>query len=211
MNTAIRGNIKSTVLEKIVESQPHSVFFIADYTDLGAAETIRKILFEATLRGILEKAAHGIYVKPKVSRFGKVPIPLEKLAKEIADRDKCRILPTGSTAANLIGLSTQVPMNLSYITTGSTRTVEIGNRKIFFRHASPKNFAAKGTAMPLLIQGLREISEENIAGAEFEAIRRFIEKQQDPYLQEDLRLAPIWIQRIIKKILQNETLATAKP
>ena len=211
MNTAIRGNIKSTVLEKIVESQPHSVFFIADYTDLGAAETIRKILFEATLRGILEKAAHGIYVKPKVSRFGKVPIPLEKLAKEIADRDKCRILPTGSTAANLIGLSTQVPMNLSYITTGSTRTVEIGNRKIFFRHASPKKFAAKGTAMPLLIQGLREISEENIAGAEFEAIRRFIEKQQDPYLQEDLRLAPIWIQRIIKKILQNETLATAKP
>ncbi|MGN0209596.1 MAG: DUF6088 family protein [Muribaculaceae bacterium] len=211
MNTAIKGNIKSTVLEKIVESQPHSVFFIADYTDLGAAETIRKILFEATLRGILEKAAHGIYIKPKVSRFGKVPIPLEKLAKEIAERDKCRILPTGSTAANLIGLSTQVPMNLSYITTGSTRTVEIGNRKIFFRHASPKNFAAKGTAMPLLIQGLREISEENIAGAEFEAIRRFIEKQQDPYLQEDLRLAPIWIQRIIKKILQNETLATAKP
>lgn len=211
MNTATRGNIKSAVMERIVESQPHSVFFITDYTDLGAAETIRKILFEATLRGILEKAAHGIYVKPKESRFGKVPIPLEYLAEEIAERDKCRILPTGSTAANLIGLSTQVPMNLSYITTGSTRTIEIGDRKINFRHASPKNFAAKGTVMPLLIQGLREIGEENISGVEYEAIRRFIEKQQDPYLQEDLRLAPVWIQRIIKKILQNETLATAKP
>ena len=211
MNTATRGNIKSAVMERIVESQPHSVFFITDYTDLGAAETIRKILFEATLRGILEQAAHGIYVKPKESRFGKVPIPLEYLAEEIAERDKCLILPTGSTAANLIGLSTQVPMNLSYITTGSTRTIEIGDRKINFRHASPKNFAAKGTVMPLLIQGLREIGEENISGVEYEAIRRFIEKQQDPYLQEDLRLAPIWIQRIIKKILQNETLATAKP
>lgn len=210
MNIATRGNIKATVMEKIVESQPHSVFFITDYTDLGAAETIRKILFEATLRGILEKAAHGIYVKPKESRFGKVPIPLEKVATKIAERDKCRILPSGSTAANLIGLSTQVPMNLSYITTGSTRTIEIGDRKIFFRHASPKNFASKGTAMPLLIQGLREIGEENVTGAEYEAVRRFIEKQQDPYLQEDLRLAPVWIQRIIKKILQNETLAATK-
>lgn len=92
-------------------------------------------------------------------------------------------------------------MNLSYITTGSTRTIKIGERKISFRHASPKNFAAKGKAMPLLIQGIREIGEENISGSEYKAIRRFIDKQQDPYLHEDLLLAPAWIQRIIKKLM----------
>ena len=189
-------------MRSIDESQPHSVFFISDYVDFGAAETIRKILHEATLSGMLEKAGHGIYIKPKYSRFGEVPVPLEKIAREIADRDKCEILPTGSTAANLIGLSTQVPMNLSYITTGSTRTIKIGDRKISFRHASPRNFAAKGRVIPLLIQGIKEIGEENISGVEYEAIRRFIDKQQDPYLQEDLPLAPVWIQRIIKKLMQ---------
>lgn len=188
-------------MRSIDESQTHSIFFISDYTNLGAAETIRKILHEATITGILEKAGHGIYIKPKVSRFGNVPVPLEKIAREIADRDKCEILPTGTTAANLIGLSTQVPMNLSYITTGSTRTINIGERKISFRHASPKNFAAKGRVVPLLIQGIREIGEKNISGAEYEAIRRFIDEQQDPYLQEDLQLAPTWIQRIIKKVM----------
>lgn len=201
MNNRERGNIKAAVMKSIAESQPHSVFFISDYANLGAAETIRKILHEATITGILEKAGHGIYIKPKVSRFGKVPIPLEKIAREIADRDKCKILPTGHTAANIIGLSTQVPMNLSYITTGSTRTIKIGERKISFRHASPKNFAAKGRAMPLLIQAIREIGEENISGSEYKAIRRFIDKQQDPYLPEDLLLAPAWIQRIIKKLM----------
>ena len=115
MDSAERGNIKQYVMRSIDESQPHSIFFISDYADLGAAETIRKILHEATISGVLEKAGHGIYIKPKISRFGKVPVPLEKIAREIADRDKCEILPTGSTAANLIGLSTQVPMNLSYI------------------------------------------------------------------------------------------------
>lgn len=203
MNNTERGNIKCAVMRSIDDSKPHSIFFISDYTDLGAAETIRKILHEATLSGLLEKAGHGIYIKPKVSRFGNVPVPLETIAREIADRDKCEILPTGSTAANLIGLSTQVPMNLSYITTGSTRTIKIGERKISFRHASPKNFAAKGRVIPLLIQGIREIGEENISGPEFEAIRRFIEKQQDPYLQEDLPLAPAWIQKIIKKLMQQ--------
>lgn len=198
-------------MKEISESPTHSIFFITDYADLGAPETIRKILYEATLNGILEKAGHGIYIKPKYSRFGEVPIPLEKIARKIAERDKCEILPTGSLAANLIGLSTQVPMNLSYITTGSTRTINIGERKISFRHASPKNFAAKGRVIPLLIQGLREIGEENISSTEYYAIKRFIDKQQDPFLREDLPLAPVWIQRIIKKLINNEALATAKP
>ena len=189
-------------MRSIEESEPHSIFFISDYVNLGSAETIRKILHEATITGVLEKVGHGIYVKPKISRFGNVPVPLEKIAREIADRDKCEILPTGTTAANLIGLSTQVPMNLSYITTGSTRTIKIGERKISFRHASPKNFAAKGTVIPLLIQGLREIGEDNVSGAENEVIRKFIDKRQDPYLRDDLLLAPAWIQRIIRKLIQ---------
>ncbi|MDE5607733.1 MAG: hypothetical protein K2I64_02230 [Muribaculaceae bacterium] len=188
-------------MKSIDNSRPHSVFFISDYTDLGSAETIRKILHEATILGLLEKAGHGIYIKPKISRFGNVPIPLEKIAREIAERDKSEILPTGSTAANLIGLSTQVPMNLSYITTGSTRSIKIGERKISFRHASPKNFAVKGRVIPLLIQGIREIGENNVSGAAYEAIRLFIDRQQDPYLHEDLHLAPVWIQKIIKKVM----------
>lgn len=188
-------------MKNIDESRPHSIFFITDYTYLGAPETIRKILHEATITGILEKAGHGIYIKPKVSKFGNVPIPLEKIARAVAERDKCEILPTGSTAANLIGLSTQVPVNLSYITSGSTRTINIGGRKIYFCHASPKNFAAKGRVIPLLTQGIREIGEANLSSIEYEAIRRFINKQQDPHLQEDLQLAPVWIQKIIKRLM----------
>lgn len=202
MNNRQRGNIKNSVMKSIDKSPPHSIFFISDYAQLGSAETIRKILYEATLTGVLEKAGHGIFIKPKHSRFGHVPVPLEKIAREIAERDKCEILPTGDTAANLIGLSTQVPMNLSYITTGSTRIIKIGERKISFRHASPKNFVAKGRAIPLLIQGLREVGEENITSSDIDAIKRFIDNQEDPYFQEDLTLAPVWIQKIIKNLMQ---------
>lgn len=190
-------------MKKIDESLPHSIFFINDYSNLGSAETIRKIFHEATITGKLEKTGHGIYFKPKVTRFGKVPLPLEKIARELAKRDKCEILPTGSTAANIIGLSTQVPMSLSYITTGSTRSITIGGRQISFRHASPKNFAAKGKVIPLLIQGIREIGEENIFGVQYDAIKQFIDKHRDEYIQEDLQLAPVWIQRIIKKVRQQ--------
>lgn len=203
LTAGVRGNIKNSVLKIIDEAEPHSIFFISDFASLGSPETIRKILYEATLKGTLVKVCHGIYVKPKLSRFGIVPVSLEKIAKEIANRDKSQILPTGNTAANLIGLSPQVPMNLSYITTGSSRTIKIGNRKILFRHASPKNFAAKGHLIPLLVQGMKEVGEDNFTEEEFEAIKRFIHKNSDPYFFEDSLLAPVWIQRILKKMLQQ--------
>lgn len=204
MKTTSYGHIKDTIKEKIKTSDPHSVFFISDFTDIGSPETIRKIYVQMTMDGTLEKVGKGIYAKPKESRFGKVPVPIETIAREIAARDKCQILPTGSTAANIIGLSTQVPMVLSYITSGSTRTVTIGDRKLNFRHASPKNFAAKGLLAPLLIQGLKEIGEDNISTNHYSALINFIEKNPDSHLDEDLRLAPMWIQKIIKTLMHRQ-------
>lgn len=210
MNNYPRGHIKKCIMSIIENCEPHSIFFISDFVDIGSPETIRKIFFQATEDGTLERVGQGIYVKPKESRFGRVPVSVEKIAQKIADRDKCQILPTGSTAANMIGLSTQVPMNQSYITTGSTRTIVFGKRKLNFRHASPKNFASKGKVIPILIQGMREVGENNMTDMQYTAIKNFIEKTPDKYLNEDLLLAPTWIQKIIKRLIQpkgNETLA----
>lgn len=203
MESSPRGHIKSYVMDRIERSEPHSVFFISDFVDKGSSETIRKIFIQATEAGMLERVSQGIYVKPKESRFGRIPVSLEKLAVEIADRDKSRILPSGSTAANMLGLSTQIPMNMSYITTGSTRIVEVGGRRLSFRHAAPKNFAAKGNAVPLMVQGLKEIGENNISESQFAALKNFIDDTDDPYLSEDILLAPLWIQKIIRKLMQN--------
>lgn len=192
--------IKKVIMDKIAVSEPHSIFFIADFEGIASPETIRKVFYQAVLKGVLERVGQGIYAKPKDTRFGRVPVPLELIAQEMADRDKCRILPTGSTAANIIGLSTQVPMNLSYITSGSTRTIEIGKRKLSFRHASPKNFASKGIVVPILIQGMREIGEQNLTESHFAALKNFIDKSPHQDFDNDLLLAPRWIQKIIKQL-----------
>lgn len=199
-----RGHIKKCVVEKIESSAPHSIFFISDFMSVGSPETIRKIFVQILEEGKLERVGKGIYVKPKDSRFGRVPVPLENVVKEIAERDHCRIIPSGSTAANLLGLSSQVPMNLSYITSGSTRSLDIDGRIVQFRHASPKNFAAKGSTMPIIIQGLKEIGENNLKDTIFAPIRKFIEKMSDPFFEEDLLLAPIWIQTVVKNIIKLE-------
>lgn len=81
MNTRPRGAIKNIIMEKIEKSSPHSIFFISDFVNIGSPETIRKIFFQATKYGTLERVGQGIYVKPKESRFGKIPVPLELIAQ----------------------------------------------------------------------------------------------------------------------------------
>jgi len=195
-------SIKSTIIKRLEKSPEHSVFFLGDFTDLCPVETARKVLLEACMAGIISRLSHGIYIKPMNSRFGEVPPPLEKVAYEIAERDHVKIMPTGDTAANIIGLSTQVPMVVSYLTSGSSRSINIGRRQIKFRHAAPRNFAYKGNTIPLIVQALKGIGADNINDRILYSISAYLDKAKDSdTFGEDVLLAPAWIQTIIRPLI----------
>ena len=131
---------------------------------------------------------------------------MEVIAQEIADRDHVQIMPTGSTATNIVGLSTQVPMVTSFITTGSSRTIKIGNQIIKFRHAAPRNFAYKGKTIPLMVQALKEIEQTNIHNTELSAISQYMNRAKDKEtFASDILIAPQWIRGILRPIIMQIT------
>ncbi|MCI0922655.1 DUF6088 family protein [Sphingobacterium rhinopitheci] len=65
----------------------------------------------------------------------------EELAKQIAQRDKARIAPTGIMALFLLGLTNQRPLKAVYLTDGSQREIKIGKRSIKFKKTVPRSFA----------------------------------------------------------------------
>lgn len=105
----------------------------------------------------------GVYVKARKTRFGIIYPSAYELVTEIAKRDKAKVIPTGATAANHLGVSTQMPMNTIFMTTGSGRKLKLGNRKVTLKHGAPKNFAFRGRLTSELIQALRNIGENNIS------------------------------------------------
>ena len=101
-------------------------------------KTINKALERIALSGKIIRLAKGIYCKPKMDTefgFGIIYPSVDEVAKAIAQRDKCRIVPTGDMALNILGLSTQVPMNVVYLTDGTPRRIKIYNgRGILVKH-----------------------------------------------------------------------------
>lgn len=196
--------IKSTIFKRLKESPDNTVFFLNDFSELGSTETVRKVMLQARLQGLISHLCHGIYLKPMRSRFGEIPPPLENIAEAIAERDHVKIMPTGSTAANILGLSTQVPMIVSYLTTGSSRSIPIGKRVIQFKHAAPRNFAYKGKTIPLIVQALKELGKANVNEHILSALSSYMEKapDRDTYTS-DILLAPAWIQAIVKPLIKK--------
>lgn len=198
---AIKENI--TLKDKIVSLPDDSILFRSDYPEYHS-EFVGSTLAELTDDGILSKIAQGIYVKPTKSRFGLVFPSVEKVVQAIAARDNAQILPSGMTALNVLGLSTQIPMNYLYLTSGSERTIKLKNHQVVLKRGVPKNFSYKTRLIALLAQALRTLKQENIGNSELRIIRELISKETDKEnLAKDIDILPIWMKKIIKPMLNN--------
>lgn len=195
---------KNITLKAQIEALPEdSVLFRSDFPEYHS-EFVGSILAELTSNGLLVKIAQGIYVKPRKSRFGQVLPSVEKIVQAIAARDNAEILPSGMTALNALGLSTQVPMNYTYLTTGSERTVKLTNHQIVLKRGVPKNFCYETRLIALLVQALKTIKQENIGTTELQVIRELISKESNKEgLAKDIDMMPVWMKRIVKPILNN--------
>jgi predicted transcriptional regulator of viral defense system len=182
------------ILDKVKKAKRGSLYFTESFLSVGNAKAVSKALERLTKEGELQRVAHGIYVRPEIDPVvGPVTPGIEAIAAAIAKRDKARIIPTGVYALNRLGLSTQVPLNVVYLTDGAARKVKIGKRTIAFKKATPKNVAAIGEISRMAIQALRTIGKEKVTPDEIEKIQQLLKKEKPTHLQHDIRLAPEWI------------------
>ena len=193
-------------INKYIKSKPKGrLLFPSDFSSFGSPAAIRKALQRLREKGFIKHVAHGIYVRPKESELiGEVMPTAEEVAQGIAKRDKIKLIPTGVYALNALGLSTQVPLKLVFLTDGAPRTILVGKRTIKLKRTTPKNLQAKGKISALVIQALREIGKDNSTEKEIKKIISLLKKEDKKKLIHDISLAPVWIKQIMDQALVKE-------
>ena len=190
----------NSIKKRIEESGRGSLFFPDTFADAGTSDAVRSALVRLCENGILTRVAQGIYSYPRIDERwgGGVILPsVEEIAQAIAARDRVRIAPTGAYALYRLGLSTQIPANVVFVTDGSPRRVSIGKgRGILFKHTSEmRTFAYKSNLMALIVTALREIGEGNVTDAQMAVIREQLKNIPAEELGHDLSLAPLWVRK----------------
>jgi len=197
-------SVEKQVDKAISNHKRGKIFFPSNFTKFGSSTAIRQALNRLEDKGVLIRLAKGIYLYPKKHELlGVLQPTIEEISIAISKRDKARIIPTGINALNKLGLSTQVPMNMVYLTDGTPRTIRVNNRTIKFKIASPKLLSAKNETNVLIIQALRELGKENVDSKVLDKIKKILNKLDINDIKYDIKLAPVWISEIIESLIER--------
>ena len=187
-------SIHSQLEDKILSLKKGAIVFVSDFAKFGTAENVKKVLLRLEKKQLLVRLAHGIYLYPKIDKELGILYPsTESIAEAIAKRDKIRIIPTGIYALQQLGISTQIPLNVIYLTDGAPRKIKVGKRTITFKKTAPKNLAIKNKILSNIVQGLKELGKENITDEVKQKIKWALEKIPVEMLKEEILNAPVWV------------------
>lgn len=198
-------SIDHKVLSRIYGHKRGWVFTPDHFRDLGSRDAVASALKRHKQSGLIRQLARGLYDYPRTDdQLGILAPSMDAVAKALAGRDAIRLQPTGAYAANLLGLSTQVPMRIVYLTDGRSRTVQVGNQQIILKQSSPRTMATAGKISGLVIQALRHLGQDRVGDDEIRQLDRQLDDDARRQLMKDIRYAPAWIAEIFRQLVRPD-------
>jgi hypothetical protein len=197
--------MRDQIVARIERLGEGKAFSAKDFLDIASRGTIDMALGSLARNGTIRRIRRGLYDMPRVNPKlgGKLSPDIDEAAQAIARRQRWKIVPEGAWAANLLGLSTQVPAKIIYLTDGPNNEVLIGRRSIHFKHARPKAMAGLEGKFALVVQALRYLGKEGVGAREIQTLRTALSAGEKRRLVKDARFGVDWIYEVAKKIAEK--------
>lgn len=176
----------------------------ADFLDLGNRAAVDQVLSRLVKKGTLERVDRGVYALPKVSPvLGRLSPEPEAVAQALARRGAQRLIPAGAHAANLLGLTTQVPAQIEYLTDGPPRRAMIQKLPVILKRTTTRNLATAGRVSGTVIQALRFLGQKNVDEEVIRRLRTRLQEKEKAQLLQDIPLAPAWMSAVFRQVALN--------
>lgn len=194
-------SLQDRILKRFRREGPGVVLSPRDLLDLGSGPAVRQALSRAVEAGLMRKVARGLYQVPRRDpEFGTLAPTIDAVIEALQKRDGIRLLPSGAHAANILGLSTQVPVRVVFLTDGPTRRIRLGRREIVLKRTTPRQMATAGKISGTVIQALRWMGAQHMGDSEIAQLRERLSKADKKVLLADQRQAPAWVASLLRRI-----------
>ena len=195
-------NCKQEILNRIENFESNQVFIANDFFDIAGYETVRSTLNRLVEDKVIIRIMKGIYYKPKyIELIGEYEAPsVNEVANAIARKYNWTIAPSGNTALNLLGLSTQVPAKWTYISDGRYASFSFGNVTIEFKRRSNGDISKMSTLTSMVIQSIKAIGKDKITNEQIDYLKKKLSDKEKSELLSDSKTTSAWVYGVIKKI-----------
>jgi hypothetical protein len=180
-------------------------FSQADFSDVGTRGTIDSILHRQEAQNVIRRVIRGIYDYPRYSELLQQTIApdIDEVARALARKFGWRIQPDGATAQNLLGLSTQVPAQVVYLSDGPRRSYKVGKTALQFEHTALKEATFKLPESRLIVQALKAYGEPHITPRVIDQIRQKFGSAMRKKILQDTKTARGWVYAAIQDIAKE--------
>lgn len=199
-------SVHNKILARIRGKGRGCAFSSKDFLDLGNRNSVDKTLSRLCAQEIIRRVASGIYDFPRkdAELGGKLSPDIHEVAQAIARKNGVRIQPSGAQAANLLGLSTQLPAQVVYLTNGKSRTVDIANRTLIFKRVEPREMQPGSDIGVLVTQALRYIGRDQVDKKVIDYLHRQLSESDYKKLLKDARYMEDWIWEAVQRIASRQ-------
>ena len=197
-------SVAEKILKRIRDKGAGWAFTAKDFLDLASRASVDKALSTTHKEGRIRRVSRGIYDYPKQGTHmpGPMPPDFDQVAHALARSTGTRIIASGATAANLLGISQQVPARILYLTDGTSRNVHIGNRKIALKHVRTKELLADELS-GMVVQALKFVGRDALTDKDLRRIRRRLTPDQRKTLVEQAQYTSDWVADVARRIAKE--------
>lgn len=160
----------------------------------GTRASVDQNLSRLIKAGVIERVARGVFVRPEVSRFvGKVmPEPL-KVAETVAKTTGAIVQVHGAEAARRLELTTQVPIQSVFNTSGPSKKIRVGKIEIRLQHVCQRKLALAGRPAGLALSAMWYLGKTEVTPALIDRIRHKLGANEFEVLRSATSLMPAWM------------------
>lgn len=199
-----RDIVQQRIEEEIKRGPKNSIYVLADFYDVGNYEAVKKAVLRLTSAGKLLRVKRGVYKSLDYSSFLQQEVqasPLE-VAKKIARKNRWAIAPSGNTALNALGLSTQVPAEYHFVSSGTNKETELDNGiRLYFKHIPLKEIAGISTKSALIIEAIKALGRNGMNDSVRARIASVLSSTEKERLARESRTSRVWVAEEVRKIL----------
>ena len=199
-------SIENKTLSRIYGKGRGWAFSQKDFSDLGSRSAVDNALSRLKAKGTIRRVFRGLYDYPRYSDLldGQLSPDLNQVASALARKFGWRIQPSGAAALNIIGLSTQVPAKVMYLSDGFSNSYKVGNTTLVFENTSLKDAGFKLPESALIVQALKSLGSDRITNDVSERIRKWLKPELRAKVLKDTRSTSSWIYDVIKKVCRED-------
>lgn len=190
------------ILGTIQELPEGEVLTSGSFLHLGDRTEVQRGLSHLVKGGKLFRVARGLYVSAVHSRFGSRPPAPEVVVRSLANVTGELVVATGASAANKLGLTTQVPVQCIFLTTGRSRELQIGKSIVSIRHAPPWLMALGATGAGDAVRALEWLGPAWVDSV-VPRLHRLLPEREWEALVRARHSFPAWIEIAIRAHLAS--------